>query len=338
MTERYNRLAKAITQRTPKASVQLTTPGIVHWNSTGSPMLDLYLRGGQEPGGYPGGKFVEFHGPESSGKTGLALAAIAECQTVGGMGIFLGAEGLDEGYARNVHNVAIDDPERWMYVEPYSLEAACATLEAVVVEFFEAPHPTVVVVDSLSALGAADYSIDKHQLKDAIPGAAEAKLMHRFFRRGILYYLAGSPITIILIRHSTESPRPYEGVKTTHGKAPDYHTWVRLRFKRKALKESETGPTLGYWITVTCTKNKLGPDHWAHSMPQYWDGFDRGMEVLGYLLNQKVAVKDTKGYVTITEAPDLGKRYPGQWRKAYREDENIAKELDSIARKTFQGK
>ena len=317
----------------PKDSGGLVTPTIKHHNSTGSPILDNMFRLGSGPGGLPGGKFVEFYGREGAGKTALAMAAIAQAQAAGGLGVLISSEGIDDIWLSGPLNVITNDPNRWAYFEGYTLESALGALTAVIWEFHDAKYPVVVVVDSLSAHGSSENSITKKQMGDSKRAAADAKACHEFNRSGVQYLLSGSSVTPIIIRHQTESPRPYAGELTTHGSSFNYSTWVRLKLRGKPLLNPKK-QKLGTWVEVKCTKSKIGWNSWKHSMPLYWDtGWDRGMECVSWLLDncKKEYKLDKNGRLKIFES----NKFPSEWRTKYQTDLGFQDELQTLVYEKF---
>ncbi len=329
-TSRADRLGAELGRRVPKkhsASYQITTPTIPYWIPTGSVLLDTYIRGGLTPSGLPCGKFTEFFGPEASGKTSTWLRVASGVQRRGGMVVAICPEGLDEPYANRIHFVDTQDPDKWIYIEPYSLEAALSAIESAVYQFHDADFETLIVLDSLSVLRANDLTMDHQEINATEAAAAEAKLLHKFFRRGVLYYMSGSRVSCLMVRHQTQNPRPYSRSVTTHGSALDFQAWLRIRFRRTKLEFNKK--QTGWFIHLACEKSKLGPDLWRLSIPLYFDGgFDPGMEAICFLLDRKVVKTDRAGYIVIGDE----KRWASTWRKLYRENETVRDQIDEMVR------
>lgn len=326
------RVQKSMIEMCPKESIKvIKDPTIKHWNSTGSMPLDMHI--GQGPGryGFPGGRVVELNGPPSGGKTGLALETIAAAQHAGGFGHLITIEGLDPNYATNICGCNITDPDRWLMTEVNSLEGAAGAMESTIREGFNAERPIVMVTDSISALGVLADSWQEKGPEESTSSAAGAKFMHGWFRRGPMYYLSGSPITLILIRHTTESPRAFDGEKTTHGKSLDYNAWVRLKIYRSAMDKKD-GEVQGYWRNINCIKSKVGVDAWKFQQPMYMGvGRDPGFEVLNFLINERVLSKKSGGWVEI----DMGdgtkqQQQPWMWSKMYRENSDWRDYFDNL--------
>lgn len=313
----------------PKNSGSLTTPSITHHNSSGSPILDFLPRKGLGPPGFPGGKFVDIFGTPGAGKTALVMRCIREAQIQGGLGIYISSEGIDEYWCGGPLGVDLKDSDRWIYFEGATLEAALGAFTAAIWEFHDADYPVVIAIDSLSAHGSQDNSMANKAIGDTKQAAADAKACHEWNRSGVGYYLSGSRITPIVVRHETESPRMFSGVKTTHGQSFDYSAWLRLKLSSKPLLHSDGKTQLGTWCKVKNWKSKIGWGSWSHSMPVYWDdGWDTGMELISWLLDncKKEFKVDTNGRLAL-----LGQsRFPSEFRKQFRVDEGFANELESL--------
>lgn len=337
----FSEIQKAVLEKAPKNHVLFATPNIPYWNTTGSWIFDAILRQRVGiPGGFPGGKFVELFGKEGTTKTGTGLRAMKAAITAGGIGVYIGSEDLDEEHAR-LFGIDIHNPQQFIPIRCYSLEGAAAAVEGVVYRFCEEtivvdgekqPIPVVVLLDSLSALGTASSTMDNSQIGDSKTAAGEAKTLHDFFRRGVLFYLGQTRITIIFTRHSTSSPRPLSGSNlTTHGSAPNFQAYVRLKLSAKPMEPSR-GKIPGYYITYKCIKSKIGPGLWEHSVPFYLDrGFCVGGEVVQLLKNNGIATPQTSGSrktgrLVINDQA----KYEWEWVNLYLNDTAAANELNSL--------
>ena len=336
-----------IKQLAPQDAYHLTTPTINHHIASSSPVFDLMPRRGCGPIGLPGGKITELYGINGAGKTIFAARVCAAVQALGGFATWIASEGIDEvakehlvGDMNLLDKIGVirDDPDRWIYAEVFTLEAAFGVAQGAIIAVHDSPLPSVTVIDAVSSLEASENAMNNKGMGDGKSAAAGAKTCHQFARSGIQYYLSGSNSILIIIRHQTENPRPFAGnEKTSHGSAFDFATWLRLRFRSKPLTKSDTDKTkLGSWITITCTKSKMGGHGWKVSMPWYWDtGWDPGMEILTWLLdNCEDIKKDANGRVII---PELGKnKFPSQWRKDYATDEGLQHEMQTILLERFR--
>ena len=312
------------------------SPNIPHWSSTGSPLMDLMIRNGRTPRGLPGGKWVDLYGAESSGKTAVCARAGAAIQRAGGLVVWLDPEHGTFDEHLMVAGMDTTDPDKFIYSHPFSLESCCESVEYVAKEWGDAGIPILIVIDSLSSLGVAQYSMDDTSTKDATPSAAAAKKLHEWWRRGILYYMSHMPIYGIMTRHLTGSPQPIfrggGGDHVTHGKSLHFYAWLRIKMKREALTAGEGGPAVGSWLTATIKKSKVGPLRGEVSFPYYYDtGFDTGLEQICYLIDQKVLAKASTGRITWQ---DKG-YYPKDLRVLYAENANFKDQIDALVHKTF---
>lgn len=316
------------------------SPTILHWFSTGSPLFDLAIRKGRTPSGFPGSKWVELYGDESAGKTAIAARAGAEVQKAGGRVVWLDPE--HGTYGEHLTRVGMDitDEEKFIIGHPFSLESCCAAIEHVVKDF--ADVPTLIVIDSLSSLGVADYSMDETNTKKTPPSAAAAKKLHEWWRRGVLYYMSHQPVYGIMIRHKTDSPAGIwqggGGDHTTHGKSLNYYAWLRIKMKRQDLSAGEGGKLLGSWLTARVIKSKVGPIHGECSFPYYYDsGFDVGLEQICYLVDQGVLETGKKSDGSSTgRIAYNGKNYLiRDLRANYRDNLNFRQDIDRKVLETY---
>ena len=212
---------------------------------TGALSLDIALG----IGGIPKGRIIEVFGPESSGKTTLALHVIAECQKMGGEAAFIDAEhALDPVYARNL-GVDIDN---LIVSQPDTGEQALEIAEALV----RSGAIDIIVVDSVAAL-VPKAEIDG-EMGDSHVGL-QARLMSQALRK-----LAGvinkSNATIIFINQLREKVGIMFGnpETTPGGRALKFYASVRLDI-RKVENIKVDGEVLGNRAKVKVVKNKVAP-------------------------------------------------------------------------------
>jgi recombination protein RecA len=213
--------------------------------STGSVTLDLAL-GGK---GLPRGRVVEIYGPESSGKTTLALHAIASAQRTGGICAFVDAEhALDPSYARRL-GVQLDD---LLVSQPDTGEQGLEIVEALV----RSNAVEVVVIDSVAAL--VPRAEIEGEMGDAFVGL-HARLMSQGLRK-LTGAIAKSNCLVIFINQIREKIGVMFGSPetTTGGRALKFYSSVRLDIRRIGqLKAGEE--VVGNRTKVTVVKNKLAP-------------------------------------------------------------------------------
>jgi len=213
--------------------------------STGSLSLDIALG----IGGLPKGRIVEIYGPESSGKTTLALHCVAEAQKKGGTCAFIDAEhAMDPGYAKklgvDVENLLISQPD----AGEQALEIADTLVRSGAID--------VLVIDSVAAL------VPKAELEgemgDSLPGL-QARLMSQALRK-LTASISKSNTLVIFINQIRMKIGVMFGnpETTTGGNALKFYASVRLDIRRiGAIKERED--VVGNQTRVKVVKNKVAP-------------------------------------------------------------------------------
>ncbi len=213
--------------------------------STGALTLDIALG----VGGLPRGRVVEIYGPESSGKTTVALHAIAEAQANGGIAAFIDAEhALDPGYAKKL-GVKIDD---LILSQPDTGEQALEIAEALV----RSGAIDVVVIDSVAAL------VPKAELEGNMGDShigLQARLMSQALRK-LSGAIKKSNTTAIFINQLREKVGVMFGSPetTSGGRALKFYSSVRLDVRRiETLKDKNE--MVGNRTRVKVAKNKVAP-------------------------------------------------------------------------------
>ena len=212
---------------------------------TGSLSLDLALG----LGGLPKGRIIEVYGPESSGKTTVALHCVAEVQKRGGIAGFIDAEHeLDPVYAKNI-GVGIDN----LYIsQPDNGEQALEITETMV----RSGAVDIVIVDSVAAL-VPKAEIDG-DMGDSHVGL-QARLMSQALRK-LTAVISKSNCIVIFINQLREKVGVMFGnpETTTGGRALKFYSSVRLDVRRvEALKQG--GEVIGNHTRVKVVKNKVAP-------------------------------------------------------------------------------
>jgi len=202
-------------------------------------------------GGYPRGRIIEIYGPESSGKTTLALHVIAEAQKLGGNAAFIDAEhALDPVYAKNL---GVNIEELWVS-QPDNGEQAMEITESLV----RSGAVDVIVVDSVAAL--TPQSEIEGDMGDAQMGA-QARLMSQALRK--LTATIGKSRTILIFINQI---RMKIGVffgnpeTTTGGNALKFYSSVRLEVRKtETIEVSKDTDAIGNRVRVKVVKNKVAP-------------------------------------------------------------------------------
>ena len=248
-TRALNSAVAQIEKQFGKGSIMKLGEGVDSMNiesvPTGSISLDVALG----VGGIPRGRVMEIYGPESSGKTTLALHMIAEVQKKGGVAAFIDAEhALDPVYSKNI-GVNIDD----LYIsQPDSGEQALEIAETMV----RSAAVDIVVVDSVAAL-VPKAEIDG-EMGDSHIGL-QARLMSQALRK-LTAIIGRSNCIVIFINQLREKVGIMFGnpETTPGGRALKFYSSIRLDIRRiETLKQN--GEMVGNRTRVRVVKNKVAP-------------------------------------------------------------------------------
>lgn len=251
--------------------------------SSGSLLLDAALG----IGGYPKGRVIEIYGPESSGKTTVALHAIASAQKKGGRAAFIDAEhAIDPEYAKRL-GVNVDE---LILSQPDSGEQAMEIVEILI----KSQSVDLVVVDSVAAL-VPQAELDG-EMSDAQVGA-QARLMSKALRK-ITALLNKSECSIIFINQLREKVGILFGnpETTPGGRALKFYSTIRLDVRKgEALKNGSE--IIGNVVNIKVVKNKVAAPFKTASVDLvYGLGINHEGEVLDLAANNEIVKKSGAWY------------------------------------------
>ena len=284
--------------------------------STGSLGLDIALG----IGGLPRGRVVEIYGPESSGKTTLALHVIAEAQKAGGTCAFIDAEhALDPGYARklgvNVEELLISQPD----AGEQALEIADTLVRSGAIE--------VLVIDSVAAL--VPRAELEGEMGDSHVGL-HARLMSQALRK-LTGSISRSQCMVIFINQIRMKIGVMFGSPetTTGGNALKFYASVRLDIRRiGAIKEREQ--VVGNQTRVKVVKNKMAPPFKVVEFDiMYGEGISKGGELVD--LGVKAGVVEKSGSWFSYDGTRIGQGRENA-RAYLKEHPEIAKAVEAAIR------
>lgn len=239
--------------------------------STGSIALNVALG----IGGYPKGRIIEIYGPESSGKTTLALHAIAETQKAGGFVAFIDAEhALDVSYAKrlgiDVDNLILSQPD----TGEQALEIAKALIASGAVD--------TIVIDSVAAL-VPEAEING-EIGDSHIGL-QARLMSQAMR-SLSGIISKGKVTVIFINQIREKVGVMFGSPetTSGGRALKFYSTIRLDVRRSEQIKQGTD-VIGNKVNIKVVKNKVAPPFKVATVDLI---FGQGISIIGELIDLAV--------------------------------------------------
>ena len=286
---------------------------------TGALSLDVALG----VGGVPRGRVVEIYGPESSGKTTLALHIVAEAQHLGGIAAFIDAEhALDPIYARNL-GVNTDE---LLISQPDTGEQALEITETLV----RSNAVDVIVIDSVAALvPRAELDGD---MGDSLPGL-QARLMSQALRK-LTAAIARSGVVVIFINQIREKIGVMFGSPetTTGGRALKFYASVRLDIRRQDAIKVGT-ESIGVRTKVKVVKNKLAaPFREAEFDVLYGEGISKAGTVLDAGVEQLIIEKSGTWYSYKNERIGQGRENAKKWLV---ENQPVLLDLEAKIRETL---
>jgi len=296
---------------------------------SGSLALDVALG----IGGYPRGRVIEIYGPESSGKTTVALHAIAEVQANGGQAAFIDAEhALDPVYAQKL-GVNIDE---LLLSQPDTGEQALEIAEALV----RSGAVDIIVIDSVAAL--TPRAEIEGEMGDAHMGL-QARLMSQALRK-----LAGivnkSRTSLIFINQVRQKIGVMFGnpETTTGGNALKFYSTMRIEVRRSsAIKEKDE--TIGSHVIVKVVKNKVAPPFkQAEFDIIFGEGISKESIILDYGVENGIIEKLGSWFsykdIKLGQGRENSRLFLKEHKEVTDEVENILKNKFQISMKSDQDK
>jgi recombination protein RecA len=249
-------------------------------------------------GGLPRGRIIEIYGPESSGKTTLALQVVASAQKTGGIAAYIDAEhAMDPEYAEKL-GVNIDD---MLISQPDSGEQALEIAETLV----RSNSVDVIVIDSVAAL-VPRAELDG-EMGDSLPGL-QARLMSQALRK-LTAIVASSRTCFIFINQLREKIGVFFGSPetTSGGKALKFYASVRLDIRRiGAIKDGDK--MVGNRTRVKVVKNKCAPPFRECEFDiMYGEGVSREGDLIDLAVNHNVIEKSGAWFSYKTERLGQGR-------------------------------
>ncbi len=285
--------------------------------STGCLSLDYALG----VGGLPKGRIIEVYGPESSGKTTVALHVVAQVQKEGGAAAFIDAEhALDPAYARNL-GVNIDE----LYVsQPNCGEDALEIAEALL----RSGAIDIVVVDSVAAL-VPRAEIDG-DMGDSFVGV-QARLMSQAMRKLTGVVAKTNSIVLFINQIREKVGVMYGNPETTPGgRALKFYSSVRLEVKKgDQIKEGST--VIGHRVKIKVVKNKVAPPfRLCETDMIYGEGISRDGDLLDLAVQYDIIEKSGAWFsyhdARIAQGRDNARKYLKNNPEIYNEIEQLVRE------------
>jgi len=290
--------------------------------STGSITLDIATG----VGGFPRGRVIEIYGPESSGKTTLALSAIAQAQKAGGVAAFIDAEhALDVAYASKL-GLKIDE---LLISQPDTGEQGLEVAETLV----RSGAVDIIVIDSVAAL------VPKAELEgdmgDSLPGL-QARLMSQALRK-LTAVISKSNTMVIFINQIRMKIGVMFGSPetTTGGNALKFYSSLRLDIRRiESIKDNQEA--IGGRVRVKVVKNKVAPPFKQAEFDIYFnEGISRAGELVDLGVEKGLIEKAGAWYSYGGQRIGQGRENAKEYLKGHPEaaSEIEAKLLEAIAGK-----
>jgi recombination protein RecA len=292
--------------------------------STGSLGLDIALG----IGGFPRGRVVEIYGPESSGKTTLAIHAIAECQKKGGIAAFIDAEhAFDRFYAESLGV----DTENLLISQPDNGEQALEITENLI----RSGAIDIIVIDSVAAL--VPRAEIEGEMGDSKVGL-QARLMSQAMRK-LTGSIGRTGCCCIFINQLREKIGVMFGnpETTTGGNALKFYASMRLDIRRSGspIKDRE-GNIVGNTVKVKVVKNKLAPPFRVSIFDiMYGEGISKTGEIVDLGVDLDIIKKSGSWFSYNTTKIAQGREAAKQFMA---DNPEVADEIEALIKAKISGK
>ena len=287
---------------------------------TGALALDIALG----IGGIPKGRIIEIYGPESSGKTTIALHIVAESQKLGGNAAFIDAEhALDPGYAKKLGV----DVENLIISQPDTGEQALEITEALV----RSNAVDIVVIDSVAAL-VPKTEIDGEMGQATI--GLQARLMSQALRK-LTGAINKSKAAVIFINQLREKVGVIYGnpETTTGGRALKFYSTIRLDVRRIEIIKKGDSP-IGIRVRVKVVKNKVAPPFKEAEVDiMYGTGISKTGNILDVAADMGIVKKAGSWYSYNDEKLGQGREKSKDFLDS---NPNLLKEIENKVRDTLK--
>lgn len=287
---------------------------------TGALALDIALG----IGGIPKGRIIEIYGPESSGKTTIALHIVAESQKLGGNAAFIDAEhALDPGYAKKLGV----DVENLIISQPDTGEQALEITEALV----RSNAVDIVVIDSVAAL-VPKTEIDGEMGQATI--GLQARLMSQALRK-LTGAINKSKAAVIFINQLREKVGVIYGnpETTTGGRALKFYSTIRLDVRRIEIIKKGDSP-IGSRVRVKVVKNKVAPPFKEAEVDiMYGTGISKTGNILDVAADMGIVKKAGSWYSYNDEKLGQGREKSKDFLDS---NPNLLKEIENRVRDTLK--
>ena len=290
---------------------------------TGSLGLDIALG----IGGFPRGRVVEIYGPESSGKTTLAIHAIAECQKLGGIAAFIDAEhAFDRYYAKNLGV----DTENLLISQPDNGEQALEIAENLI----RSGAIDIIVIDSVAAL--VPRSEIEGEMGDSKMGL-QARLMSQAMRK-LTASIGRTGACCVFINQLREKIGVMFGnpETTTGGNALKFYASMRLDIRRSGAGiKNKDNTVMGNHVKVKVVKNKLAPPfRIAEFDIMFGEGISKVGEIVDLGVDQDIIQKSGAWYAYNEAKIAQGREAAKQF---LRDNPEVALEIEEKIKRAIMG-